>query len=113
MRMRWVLTWKLDPEPSDGRKAKARLVILGYEDPDIESEETFAPTATRTSRQLFLQICAQRRWKIEKGDVKAAFLQGQQLKRVLFVSPTEEICDLLGIPHGGLARLCKTVYGLV
>ena len=40
MRCRWIYTWKAadanNAETADGRKAKARLVVLGFEDPDID-----------------------------------------------------------------------------
>ena len=58
MQMRWVLTWKPCKESVDGRKAKARIVILGYEDSTHDGESCMSPTMTRTSRQLFLQLCA-------------------------------------------------------
>ena len=52
LRARWVLTWKeLDPIASEAegcqRKAKARLVILGYEDPDITTIPRDSPTLQR------------------------------------------------------------------
>jgi len=44
MRCRWILTWK-DPLPGTSQqRAKARLVILGFEDPDINSVPNDAPT---------------------------------------------------------------------
>ena len=33
MKMRFVLTWKVDPASPQGEKAKARLVVLGFQDP--------------------------------------------------------------------------------
>ena len=53
LRRRWVLTWKpLDPNdvPKGGalQKAKARLVILGYLDPNLESLLRDSPTLSRT-----------------------------------------------------------------
>ena len=42
LRMHWVLTWKYI-EGGD-RKAKARLVILGYQHPELTSVLTAAPT---------------------------------------------------------------------
>ena len=42
LRMRWVLTWKYT-EGGD-RKAKARLVILVYQHPELTSVPTAAPT---------------------------------------------------------------------
>ena len=66
LKMRWVLTWKIDPAEVDGRRLKARLVILGYQDPDLVTEESYSPTATRASRQLFLQRSARQRHTLEK-----------------------------------------------
>ena len=40
MRCRWIYTWKsadvTSPASPDGKKAKARLVVLGFEDPDLD-----------------------------------------------------------------------------
>ena len=33
MSSRWILTWKDDPSSTTGRKAKARLVVKGFQDP--------------------------------------------------------------------------------
>ena len=45
LKMRWICTWKTDPE-TGGKKAKARLVILGFADPDALAGNlpTAAPT---------------------------------------------------------------------
>ena len=48
--MRWVLTWKYT-EGGD-RKAKARLVILEYQHPELTSVPTAAPTLGKMSRHL-------------------------------------------------------------
>jgi len=44
MKMRFVLTWKVDPSSELGKKANARLVVLGFQDPHLGQEETLAPT---------------------------------------------------------------------
>ncbi|CAK0802961.1 unnamed protein product [Prorocentrum cordatum] len=106
MRLRWVLTWKIDPTEPGGRKAKARLVILGFQDPDLTTEESYAPTATRTARQVFLQKAAHLRMRVAKGD-------GEELDRDLFVKPTGDIAEYLGLRPGQVAILKKSAYGLV
>ena len=49
MKMRFILTWKTDPESPLGKKGKARLVVLGFQDPFLGKEQTLAPTMTRRS----------------------------------------------------------------
>jgi hypothetical protein len=66
LRSRWVLTCKpLDPEDQQKsgktHKPKARLVILGYEDPLIDSLPRDSPTLGRDSRMLALQCIASHR----------------------------------------------------
>ena len=83
MRCRWILTWKdLDPndlKPGDSRhKPKARLVVLGYEDPNIEEIPRDSPTLQRESRSVLLQIGASQKWNIEAFDIKTAFLRGSR-----------------------------------
>ena len=82
LRTRWVLTWKpLDPQEqaSSGRsrKAKARLVILGFEDPAIETLERDAPTLGRDSRSLILQVLASAQWEVNSFDIKTALSSWQ------------------------------------
>ena len=80
--MRWLLTWKYDPKYEEGRKAKARAIILGYQDPRYQFHQTAAPTPSKAGRQLFFQYCAWKRFRIVKGDVSGAFLQGEILQKL-------------------------------
>ena len=56
------LTWKpVEPttqDPKPAPKPKARLVILGYEDPQLESLARDSPTLGKDSRTLILQYAA-------------------------------------------------------
>ena len=83
MRMRWVLTWKDPPEesPNDPRKAKARLVVLGYTDPDLVDVPRDSPTLSSKARQMLYAICAASCWPLYKGDIKCAFLQGEKAEK--------------------------------
>ncbi|CAE7229933.1 GIP [Symbiodinium sp. CCMP2592] len=79
--MRWILTWK---QKEDGSvKPKARAVLLGYQDPAYENRATTAPVMSRQTRQLVLQIAANRNWRA------------------------------LGIPLESITRLRRACYGLV
>ena len=49
IRARWVLTWKKE---GTNKKAKARLALLGYMDPDLGSDRQDAPTTPRASKYL-------------------------------------------------------------
>ena len=109
--MRWILTWKVKDD--GGVKAKARAVLLGYQDPKYESRSTTAPVMTRQTRQLFLQLCANNRWSIQKGDITGAFLQGREYPDDLFCIPCPEICQSMEIPEGSVTRLKRACYGLV
>ena len=111
VRMRWVLTYKTDD--SGGQKPKARAVLLGFQDPEYSSRPTFAPTMTRTSRQLLLQLCSWKQLTCWKGDVSGAFLQGRAYDRELHCLPVPEICESMGLPAGSVCRLRKACYGLV
>lgn len=111
MRMRWVLTWKRGEDGS--KSAKARCVILGYQDPCYESRQTMAPTMSRTTRQILLVIAASLGFRVAKGDVSGAFLQGRTYQHEAYVIPTDEICDALGIGPGSITPLRKACYGLV
>ena len=98
---------------SGERKAKARCVILGYQDPQYELRAATSPTMSRTRRQIFLQRCTNQGFKVYKGDVSGAFLQGEPMERNAFCMPVKELCEALGAPEGAIFKLNKAAYGLV
>ena len=93
LRSRWVLSWKpLDEieqkETGNVKKAKARLVILGYEDPLLDSLPRDSPTLGRDSRMLALQCIASHKWNARSFDIRTAFLRGsRQDSRILGIEP--------------------------
>ena len=113
MKMRFVLTWKQDPNEPGGKRGKARLVVLGFQDPYLGKEKTSAPTLTKRGKQLLLQLVVQRGWQLLKGDVTAAFLQGRPLAKNKYCLAPEELAEALNLPKGErIVRLLKSVYGL-
>jgi hypothetical protein len=114
MKMRFVLTWKSDPDSPAGKKGKARLVVLGFQDPYLGKETTCSPTLNKRSKQMLLQMVVQKGWRLKKGDVTAAFLQGRPLsgKNQYALAPPE-LAEAMGLPPGErVVRLLKSVYGL-
>ena len=108
LRMRWIFTIKHD------NSAKARLVIIGYEDPDLEKLQKSSPTMSRRSRSLFLTACALFGWTVLKGDVKGAFLQGRasEEEREVFTKPVIELSRALGGNEHSIGQISKACYGL-
>ena len=109
---RWVLTWKHE----DGRppKAKARLVLRGFQDPDLMDLETASPTASRQAKFLVLAIAPVLSWTIYCGDVKTAFLSGATFGRKIIVRLPSDCGAMLGTRGEGptFMRLLKSAYGL-
>ena len=80
IKMRWPLTWKIKEDGSTKPKIpKARAILLGYQDPEYKHRSTTSPVMTKQTRQLMIAATARfgwKVWKIWKGDVTGAFLQG-------------------------------------
>ena len=109
LQTRWVLTYK------DTGAPKARIVLIGYQDPDLASLQSSAPTMSRRSRQLALQYSSVMQWRVLKADVKAAFLQGDpsESDRSLYAMPVPELATALGIGPSEAVQVHKACYGLV
>eukprot|EP00439_Symbiodinium_sp_Y106_P048762 s3212_g6.t1 len=112
MSMRWVLTRK-----SDGR-AKARLVVLGYQAHNLTDVETAAPTLSRTSRNALLTVAANNKFILESGDITSAFLQSLSnldSENLMVFAPSELSAMFGGDPAepGSVLKLQKAFYGLV
>ena len=136
LRARWVLTWKqippedrqeaLDDRTSKGdlsvidksgtRKAKARIVVLGFEHPDL-LQSTFrssAPVQSQLMRNLSLALTAQRGWILEGLDMSTAFLQTgsvEMQQEELYTSGVPELKHALGANEDEVLRLLRNVYG--
>ena len=135
LRARWVLVWKDIPEeskpearlelkqnpqtvvhPSASKKAKARIVLLGFEHPDL-LQSTFrssAPVQSQLMRNLSLYLVAQRGWQLEGLDMSTAFLQTgafEMEQQELWTTGVPELREALGLKDGEVMRLLKNIYG--
>ena len=114
LNMRWVLTWK--PGDVEGsRKAKARLIIRGFEDPNLLHVKRDSPTLAVQSRNSLLALCALNHWPVSAGDIKTAFLNGDEMpeKDQLFGDPPVEAREILGMSEDEVLRIRKVIYGLL
>ena len=101
--VKWVLTEK---EVNSHTIKKARLVARGFQE-NNEDLPTDSPTCNKESIRIALSVIASQQWKINLLDVSAAFLQGKDLDREIYLKPPKEAkCP------GRLWRLNKCVYGL-
>ena len=134
VRARWVLTWKLTPPEDlpgavedahgndstlftkDGkRKAKARVVLLGFEHPSL-LDPTFknsSPVQSTIGRNLLYLMAAQEQWPLEGLDLETAFLQTlpTEADRELWTSGVQELREALGVGEEGIMRIMKNIYG--
>jgi hypothetical protein len=108
IRCRWVLTWKTCGT------AKARLVLLGYEDPDLGKYRRDAPTVSRSSKMLLFATAAQLGWHLFSLDATTAFLSGDPSERPspLYFDPPKEQAPNMQIPQTHVFCLLKAAYGL-
>ena len=91
---------------------KARLVLVGWQDPELGRIKTDSPTLRKESKNLILSICAAKKWKIWGADIKTAFLSGDPSDRQLYFRPPDEIKSWMKLDRDQLFRLEKAAYGL-
>ena len=108
---RWVFTEKSPEDGVDpigkGLKAKARIVIKGFMDPDKANLATDSPTMRRELLRVLSFISAQNGWRPGKIDIKTAFLNAK-LPREVQVRPPPGI----DLPKDHCWQLVKAAYGL-
>ncbi len=94
----WVMTEK-------GTETRARLTARGFQETqDIPKD---SPTMHKCSLRLLLTLAAAHGWKISTTDIRSAFLQGNDLERIVHVKPPKEA----NTPNK-LWLLKKCLYGL-
>jgi hypothetical protein len=99
-------------DPSVPPRAKARLCIAGQNDPDLGKVDmaTDAPTTSKHSIILALQLALNRGWKVSVGDIRAAFLNGIPAPRELYFRQPKR--GIPGLQPGQLIEVLKGVFGL-
>lgn len=99
---RWVITEKI----KNGETiTKARLVARGFEE-DSSNLQKDSPTCAKESVKLAVAIAATKGWSCKSLDVKAAYLQGKQINRDIYLKPPPDY------DQSCIWKLNKTVYGL-
>ena len=94
----WVLTEK------EG-KIRARLTARGFEEQsNVRSD---SPTVESSSMRFLLTAATTKQWPVSTIDIKSAFLQGQELKRDVYIKPPKE-----SNAKGCIWKLRKCLYGL-
>ncbi len=94
----WVLTEK-------GSEVRARLTARGFQEEG--NFPTDSPTVQKHSVRLLLALAVHYGWDICTTDISSAFLQGNQMDRLVFIQPPKE-ANLTG----KLWKLNKCLYGL-
>ena len=101
MSVRWVVT----PKVINGvASVKARLVAKGFQ--ELQNFRKDSPTCSRESIRLTLATIASKKWNLQGIDIRRAFLQGNQIDRVVYLKPPPEANTKM------LWQLNKCVYGL-
>ena len=114
LRSRWVLTWKDAEEGQTQRQAKARLVVLGFQDPKLVEVTRDAPTLSKEGRSLVLQTLASRKFRLSSFDIKTAFLRGKaDSSNPLAMDPPAELRKVLKLKQNEVCELLGNAYGRV
>ena len=110
---RMILKWSKHPDGSP--RAKARLIVRGYNDPDALAGQvaTSSPTTTRLSCSFILSLAANMTWSTWTADVSTAFLQGRPQSRKLWVKLPAESLQLLGADEDTRMLFLKPCYGQI
>ena len=80
---KWVKTWKT------ADAARARVVVMGSFQEQIDLDVLYASTPTLVTMRILLLMAIARNWAIKLLDVSAAFLHAAMLGTVLIVPPKE------------------------
>ena len=100
---KWILT---DKVKNNNHVIKARIVAKGFEE-DTRLMRTDSPTCSRESLRLIWMTGASMNWKVESIDFTAAFLQGDEIKRDVFLKMPADVC-----PETHVWKLKRCIYGL-
>ena len=112
MDTRWARSWKPDESKLSERRAKARLIINGFTDPDLLDIESHSPTLIREGfMTVLLSVCSHGH-KLQFGDVQHSFNTGNPIKRELPLFVRMPPDGIQGESREVWVQMLKTVNGL-
>ena len=100
---RWIITEKVK---DDKTVVKARLVARGFEEDSTQFKKD-SPTCTRESLRIAFMTAPLMKWELNTLDISAAFLQGNEIEREVYLQPPRDVC-----PQGYVWKLKRCIYGL-
>ena len=107
---KWVYTIKTDQNEKE--TYKARFVTKGYSQiPDIDYEETFAPTARMSTIRTLLQHAVQNDLIVHQMDVKTAYLNAP-IDREIYIEQPEGFRKSGNSGETLVCKLKRSLYGL-
>ncbi|CAE7846298.1 TY5A [Symbiodinium microadriaticum] len=99
LKAHFILKWSKNPDGTP--RAKARLIIQGFRDPDALAGlvDSTSPTLSRLGRTTLFSLTTLKQWSTFVADVSTAFLQGREHapSRTLWVRLPADARQLLGV----------------
>ena len=102
---KWVFAIKRDVNGKI-EKFKARLVVRGFKQEDVDINDTFSPVVDKTTIRSLFVLAHRFNWHAIHFDVKTAFLHGKLDQDVFITVPDPLKTD------GFIFKLNKSMYGL-
>ena len=107
------MRWKSPEQAGGARRAKARMVVHRYTDPDLTKVRSAARTISRLGRQTLLQACSSKHWNLNT-ELKTTtfFLQGDkeaETARNIYGEPHPEVRNKVNLTN---AQVEGSVCGL-
>ena len=94
-------------------KGKSTSVCVGLSGPDLTEVSRDSPSLSTAPEALIMQWVASHKYRLISCDIKTAFLSGDEDVRNIFISPPDDVRQMLNVDHETVLRLSKAVYGLV
>ena len=85
------------------------LCVLGFQDPDLTEVSRDSPTLSAASEALIMQWVASHEYRLISGDIKTAFLSGDEDVGNIFIAPPDYLRQMLNVDHETVLRLRKAV----
>lgn len=87
----WVVQRTTKDDEKNAGKLKAILVLPGDQDHGKEEVPCDSPTMDRNIIKLMIAVAANKGWEMRSIDISAAFLQGRQIDRDVYIRPPREL----------------------